>query len=90
MEKDLQRTKKYDKDMIKLIAYKSIEFPVETKNQININVFVYENKQVHPVHLSENRFDVHMELLLLIYEQISHHFYIKNYNRFMHYLNKAS
>ena len=59
MEKDLQRTKKYDKDMIKLIAYKSIEFPVETKNQININVFVYENKQVHPVHLSENRFEVH-------------------------------
>ena len=51
MEKGLQRTKKYDEDMIKLLAYKSIEFPVETKNQININVFVYENKQVHPVHL---------------------------------------
>ena len=72
MKKDLQRTEKSDKDMIKMLAYKSIESPVEAKNQININVFVYENKQVYPVHLSENRFEVHMELLLLKYEQMSH------------------
>ena len=70
-EKDLQRTEKSDKDIIRMLAYKSIEFPVETKNQININVFVYENKQVYPVYLSENRFQVHMELLLLKYEQMS-------------------
>lgn len=68
MEKDLQRTKKSDKDMIKMLAYKSIEFPVETKNQINISVFVYGNKQVYSIHLLENRFEVHMELLLLRYE----------------------
>ena len=72
MKKDLQGTGKSDKDMIKMLAYKSIEFPVETKNQININVLVYENKQVYPVHLLENRFEIHMELLLLKYEQMSH------------------
>lgn len=54
--------------MIKMLAYKSIEFPVETKNHISINEFVYENKQVYPVHLSENRFEVDMELSLLKYE----------------------
>ena len=35
---------------------------------ISINEFVYENKQVYPVHLSENRFEVDMELSLLKYE----------------------
>lgn len=43
--------------MIKMIAYKSTEFPVK-KNQMNINFIVYENKQVYPVHLSENRLGV--------------------------------
>lgn len=56
-EKTLQRKDKSDKDMIKMIAYKSTEFPVK-KNQMNINFIVYENKQVYPVHLSENRLGV--------------------------------
>lgn len=51
--------------MVKMLAYESIEFPVGVKNQININVFVYENNQVYPIHLSENRFGAPMELLLL-------------------------
>lgn len=38
---------------------------IERKNNININAFRYENKQVYPVYSSRNKFKDHVETLLL-------------------------
>ena len=56
-----QRIKKVDKKMVNELNYKDIEFPVtikqinkiEKRNNINISVFGYENKQPFPVHISK-------------------------------------
>ena len=55
-KKDQQRIKKVDKAFIENLNYSGIEFPVTTKqynkiekqNDININVFGYENKTTIP------------------------------------------
>ena len=52
-QKNPQRIKQVDKEYIKNLNYSGIEFPVtikqynkiEKQNNININVFSYENKQ---------------------------------------------
>ena len=54
-DKNPQRIKKSDKEYINKLDYSGIEFPVTTKqynkiekqNEININVFGYENKKNH-------------------------------------------
>ena len=56
-----QRIKKVDKQFIENLDYSGIEFPVTTKqynkiekqNEININVFGYEDKQPYPIHVSK-------------------------------------
>ena len=56
-DKNPQRIKKSDKEYINKLDYSGIEFPVTTKqynkiekqNEININVFGYENKQPYPI-----------------------------------------
>ena len=56
-----QRIKKFDKEYINKLDYSGIEFPVTTKqynkiekqNEININVFGYENKQPYPIFVSK-------------------------------------
>ena len=76
-DRNPQRIKKSDKEHIDKLDYSGIEFPVTTKqynkiekqNEININVFGYENKQ---------------PLLLLITENDNKHYVlIKDFNRFM-------
>ena len=60
--------------------YTGIEFPVnqkqynriEKQNNIDINVFGYENKQPYPIYISKEKFEDHMELLL-IKDQIKIH-----------------
>ena len=59
-DKDPQRIKKSDKEYINKLDYSGIEFPVkinqynkiEKQNEININVFGYENKQPYPIYVS--------------------------------------
>ena len=53
------------------------------KKNINVNVFRYENRQVYPIYLTEENFEDHMELLLLVNEDKSHYVYIKNFSTFM-------
>ena len=56
-DKDPQRTKKSDKEYLKKLDYAGIEFPIIIKqikkigkqNNISINVFGYEEKQMYPI-----------------------------------------
>ena len=62
-DKNPQRIKKSDKEYINKLDYSGIEFPVTTKqynkiekqNEININVFGYENKQPYPIYICVKR-----------------------------------
>ena len=73
------------------LDYKVIKFPVskeyyqkiEQKNNICINVFCYENDLVYPAHISKQKFEDCIDLLLINDENKSRYVYIKNFNRFM-------
>ena len=56
---------------------------IETKNNICINDFYYENKLSLPVYISDQKFEHSMDLLITIDENKSHYVYIKDFNRFM-------
>ena len=87
-----QRIKKSDKEYVKNLDYSGIEFPVTTKhynkiekqNNININVFGYENKQPDPIYVSKEKYDQHMNLLLITENENKHYVFIKDFNRFMY------
>ena len=74
--------------MVNDLDYKGIEFPVskkdfgkiEKKNNMCINVFCYENNLVF---FSDQKFEDCMDLLRITNENKSHHFCIKDFNRFM-------
>ena len=90
--KDPQRIKKSDKALLDELDYTEIEFPVtikqfnkiEKKNNININVFSYEDKQPHPVYVSKEKYQDHMELLLVTKDENKHYVLIKDLNKFMY------
>ena len=83
--------KKSDKEYINKLDYSGIEFPLTTKqynkiekqNEININVFGYENKQPYPIYTSKEKYEKHMELLLITENDNKHYVLIKDFNRFM-------
>ena len=86
-----ERIKKSDKKFINKLDYSGIEFPVTTKqynkiekqNDININVFGYENKQTYPIYVSKEKYDRQMNLLLITEDKNKHYVLIENFNRFM-------
>ena len=61
---------------------------IETKNNICITVFCYENKLVFTVIISDQKFEDSVDLLLVIDENKSHYVYIKNFDRFMFHKTK--
>ena len=81
--KDPQRIKKEDKKMIDNLDYKGIGFPVskkdynivEKQNKIRINVFCYNNKKKEPfpIHLSKERFEDELNLLLIEKDENKHY-----------------
>ena len=91
-DKNPQRIKKSDKEYVKNLDYSGIEFPVTTKqynkienqNEININVFGYENKQPYPIHVSKEKYENHIELLLITEDKNKHYVLIEDFNRFMY------
>ena len=95
-EKDPQRIKKDDKQYIKNLDYSGIEFPVtikqinkiEKKNKININVFCYEEKLPYPIYISDEKYEDHMELLLITKDENKHYVLIKDFNKFMYQQTK--
>ena len=80
----------------KLVNYDGVEFPVQekdfrkiqTKNNICINVFCYENKLVFSIYSSNQKFENSMDLLLLTDENESHYVHIKDFDRFMFHKTK--
>ena len=87
-----QRIKKFDKQFIENLDYSGIEFPVTTKqynkiekqNEININVFSYEDKQPYPIYVSKETYEDHMNLLLITENKNNHYVLIKDFNKFMY------
>ncbi|KAL9979362.1 hypothetical protein ACROYT_G017015 [Oculina patagonica] len=87
-----QRIKKSDKAYIQRLDYSKIEFPVtikqynkiEKQNEININVFGYENKQPYPIYISKEKYDNQMNLLLITENENKHYVLIKDFNKFMY------
>ena len=94
--KDPQRIKKTDKTFICQLDYSSIEFPVtvkqinkiEKQNNICINLFGYEEKQKFPIYISKEKYQDHMELLLITEGENKHYVLIKEFNKFMFRQNK--
>ena len=90
-EKDPQRIKKTDKIFIRQLDYSSIEFPVtvkqinkiEKQNNICINLFGYEEKQPFPLYISKEKYQDHMELLLITEGENKHYVLIKDFNKLM-------
>ena len=91
-DKNPQRIKKSDKEYINKLDYSRIEFPVTTKqynkiekqNEININVFGYENKQPYPIYVSKEKYEDCINLLLITEEKNKHYVLIEDFNRFMY------
>ena len=50
-------------------------------------MFCYEDKMVFPIYVSDQKFEISIDLLLLIDDNISHYVYIKDFDKFM--FNKA-
>ena len=90
-DKNPQRRNKSDKEYISKLNYSNIKFPVELnqynkiekQNEININVFGYENKQPYPIYISKEKYEKHLELLLITEDDNKHYVLIKDFNRFM-------
>ena len=95
-EKYPQRIKKSDKEYIDKLDYSGIEFPItikqinkiEKKNNIRINVFCYEEKQPYPIYVSKEKFEDHIELLLITKDENKHYVLIKDFNKFMYQQTK--
>ena len=87
-----QRIKKVNKAFIENLNYSGIEFPVTTKqynkiekqNDININVFGYENKQPYPIHISKEKNEDCLNLLLITENECKYYVLIKDFNKFMY------
>ena len=68
-----ERIVKQDKELINLLDYERIEFPVskndfskiEVKNKIFVNNICYENKLTYPIHISDQKFENSMDLLII-------------------------
>lgn len=88
-EKNPQRIKTTDKELVKQLNYEGIEFSVKVKhnkievqNKIQINVFGYENKQFYPIYKSKNtEYEDEMNLLLFENRETNHYVYIQDCNR---------
>ena len=91
-DRNPQRIKKSDKAFIENLNYSGIEFPVTTKqynkiekhNEININVFDYEEKQKYPIYVSKEKYEDCMNLLLITENENKHYVLIKDFNKFMY------
>ena len=80
LNKHPERIKEKDKKIAEELNYDGIEFPmhekdfnkIEIKNNIYINVFGYENELIFSIHISDQKFEDSIDLLLLIDNDKSH------------------
>ena len=91
-EKYPQRIKKADRQYVEKLDYSGVEFPVSVKhynkiekqNSINISVFGYEDRQPYPIYVSKEKYEDHMELLLVTKDENKHYVLVKDFNKFMY------
>ena len=91
-----ERIKKGDKQFMEELNYEGFEFPVshkhynktEKQNSIRINVFGYEKRQPFPIHISEEKFEDQMNLLLITKDEKKHYVLIKDFSAFMYNQSK--
>ena len=84
--------KNIDKKMVQELNYQGVDFPVslkdynknEEQNNININVFGYENKQFYPIYVSKQKNEDILNLLLITEDENKHYMLIKDFNRMMY------
>ena len=89
--KDAQRVSKY-KAYVNSLDYIGVKFPVsqkdyskiEKQNNVNINVFGYEEKQPFPIYVSKESNAAVFNLLLVTSNERQHYVLIKYFNRFMY------
>ena len=85
-----------NKELANDLDYDEAGFPVrekdfsniETKNNICINVYCYENKLTFPIYISDQKFEGLIDLLLATNENKSHYVYIKDFDKFMFHKTK--
>lgn len=91
-DKDPQRIKRVDKTFIEKLDYSGFEFPVkinqinkiENQNNINVNVFGYEEKQLSPVYISKDKNENILNLLLITEDEKNHYVLVKDFNKLMY------
>ena len=79
------------KEFVNDLNYDGIKFTVseknfskiETKINICIDVFCYENKLTFPIYISDQKFENLVDLLLIIDKNKSYYVYSKDFDRFM-------
>ena len=77
------------------LKFKGIDFPtpieqiskVEKQNNLSINVFIYNNGEIQPRHISKDFTLKPIDLLLYTEGDNSHYCWIKNFNRLLHDTN---
>ena len=80
-----------DKKLVNDLDHGEVEFSerekdfskIETKNNICINVYCYENKLTFPIYVTDQKFENSMDLFLVTDENKSNYVYIKDFGRFM-------
>ena len=95
-EKNPQRIKKADKTYVVKLDHTGIEFPVsqkqynkiEKQKSIRINVFGYEKGQPFPIHISKEKFEDQMNLLLITKDKKRHYVLIRDFNTFIYNQSK--
>jgi hypothetical protein len=73
------------------LNFDGISFPMrmadmpkfEEQNQISVNVFGYEKRDVFPIHITTHRYDKHVDLLMTSDRTKSHFCWIKDLNRLL-------
>ena len=91
-----ERTTQNDKKLANDLDYDRVGFPVpekdfskiETKNNVFINVFYYENKLFFPVYVADQKFENSIDLLTAIDADKLHYVYIKDVDQFMFHKTK--
>ena len=57
---------------------------IEEQNNININVFGYENKQFYPIYVSKQKNEDILNLLSITEDENKHYVLIKDFDRMMY------
>ena len=71
------------KQILSFLSLKKDYRKIEKKNDICINVFYYENDSVFPVHVTDEKLEKCMDLLLKTDENNSRYIYVKVFNTFI-------